>query len=287
MRYGLTYHGDSRPRPATAPFGLTQTVAPLLEPVTLDEARRQVRQDLPVDDDYLADLVAECREQVEHDTRRALVSLTWKLTLDVFPPGAPSVFWGGWSDWTAGGPIRLPRASPLQAVTSVAYVDGGGTTDTLSPTLYQVLSDREPAWIVPAYAQVWPVTRLLPAAVAVTYTAGFVHTTVALAIATGLQTVTPADVSGIVQGQSVTVGAGVARETVTVSAVTPTTFTATFAKSHQPGAVVSRVPRPLRSAILLLVGHRYRFRGDDGRADQQAPPPAYARLVGSWDTGDY
>jgi hypothetical protein len=59
-------------------------------------------------------------------------------------------------------------------------------------------------------------------------------TTIAAGFASGARTVTPASMFGIVATATLlvdTVGSGV-QETVTVTSVTPTTFTATFAQSH-------------------------------------------------------
>ncbi len=60
-----------------------------------------------------------------------------------------------------------------------------------------------------------------------------VNTSVALAIATGAQTVTPLSMSNITVGQSLYIeGIGSGQEVVTVTSITATTFTATFAKAH-------------------------------------------------------
>ncbi len=59
-----------------------------------------------------------------------------------------------------------------------------------------------------------------------------VSTTIAANIATGSQTVTPADMSGIEVGVNLTIGPPGTVEVVAVTAVTDTTFTATFANTH-------------------------------------------------------
>src|SRR5262245_14803327 len=108
-----------------APFGLVRLSGPQGEPVSLDEARQHLRVTDPVDDGIILGQLAAAREWCETWTGRSFLTQTWRLTLDVFPPGAPSAQWAEWSDWTNAGPIYLPRAAPLQAVSSVQYADGG------------------------------------------------------------------------------------------------------------------------------------------------------------------
>lgn len=84
---------------------LERISAPLLEPVTLDEAKAQCRVRHSLDDDRLTRLIASAREQAEARTRRALISQGWRQT-------SPA----------SCGRIRLERW-PVLAVTAV-QVDG-------------------------------------------------------------------------------------------------------------------------------------------------------------------
>lgn len=139
-------------------YGLVQTVAPASEPVTLAEAKAWLRLEIPDDDDLVAALITAAREYAETVTGRALVSQTWRLTLDAFPAD--------------GGGIILPLP-PLQSVSSVVYVDGNGDSQTLATTEYAVDTQRQPGWIVPAYGKIWPVTRGQANAVQITFVAGY------------------------------------------------------------------------------------------------------------------
>jgi len=65
---------------------------------------------------------------------------------------------------------------------------------------------------------------------------GVFTTTSTTTVAPGSVTVTVANSSGITVGDKITVDTGAAQETVTVSAVSGSTFTATFAKSHGPSS---------------------------------------------------
>lgn len=75
-----------------------------------------------------------------------------------------------------------------------------------------------------------------------TTTANLINTTVAGAISTGSQVITPASMTNIVVGQLLTINTGASdSEAVVVTAVTATTFTATFAKSHLANATVRAI----------------------------------------------
>jgi len=130
--------------------------APTAEPVTLAEAKLHLRVDDNADDVLIGALITAARQHAEHDTRRALVTQTWKLVLDAFPESV----------------ITLDRA-PVSAVVSVVYTDPDGVSQTLAPGGYQLDDITEPCRLVPAYGSSWPATRAQLNAVAVTYTCGY------------------------------------------------------------------------------------------------------------------
>jgi uncharacterized phiE125 gp8 family phage protein len=59
---------------------------PAVEPVTLAEAKAYLRVEHDDDDDVIAALVAGARMHVEAQTRRALITQTWRLARDIWPP---------------------------------------------------------------------------------------------------------------------------------------------------------------------------------------------------------
>lgn len=130
--------------------------APTAEPVTLAEAKLHLRVDDNADDVLIGALITASRQHAEHDTRRALVTQTWKLVLDAFPESV----------------ITLDRA-PVSAVVSVVYIDPEGVSQTLSAAGYQLDAVTEPCRLVPAYGSTWPATRAQVNAVTVTYTCGY------------------------------------------------------------------------------------------------------------------
>lgn len=128
----------------------------------MDEAKAHLRVDVD-DENLLIDTLRQAaRELVETITQRALITQTWDLKLDDFP-------W--WYE-----PIWVPKP-PIASITSVTYVDQGGTTQTWSPTLYTTDLPTGPharaGRIDPAFQQIYPVTRFIPNSVTVRFVAGY------------------------------------------------------------------------------------------------------------------
>lgn len=128
---------------------------PASEPLTTDEAKAQLRLEHNEDDTLVAALVVEARECAEAFTNRALLTQTWKLLLPGFC-----------------AKIDLPKP-PLQSVASVKYLDASGVEQTLDPSRYEVISDANQAFIIPAYGASWPTVREQMGAVRVTFVAGY------------------------------------------------------------------------------------------------------------------
>ena len=124
--------------------------------VSLEEIKSQARVAHDEEDTLLARLVDAATRHVEQRTRRALITQTWRLSLDEFPCEA----------------IYVPRP-PLIAVSSIAYIDEEGDSQTLSSALYRVDAARHPGRITPAWGESWPVALAIVNAVTVTHTAGY------------------------------------------------------------------------------------------------------------------
>ena len=89
--------------------------APAAEPLSLAEAKAFLRVEHNDDDDVIGALIASARIHVEAQTRRALMSQSWRLTCDA---------------WPADG--RLPvRPAPLIALTAVRVYDEAGNASPL------------------------------------------------------------------------------------------------------------------------------------------------------------
>jgi len=64
-------------------MGLKQTVAPALEPVSLTEAKLHLRIDTTAEDVLISSLIKAARQYCENYQRRAYITQTWELWLDV------------------------------------------------------------------------------------------------------------------------------------------------------------------------------------------------------------
>lgn len=89
--------------------------APAVEPLSLAEAKAFLRVEHGDDDDVIASLIAAARLHVEAQTRRALVTQSWRLTRDA---------------WPADGRLHVTPA-PLQALTAARVYNAAGNTAAL------------------------------------------------------------------------------------------------------------------------------------------------------------
>ena len=85
---------------------------PAVEPVTLADAKAYLRVDNDDDDAVISALIAGARAHVEAQTRRALITQTWRLVRDA---------------WPGDGRIAV-LPSPLQQVTAARVYRFDGTT---------------------------------------------------------------------------------------------------------------------------------------------------------------
>jgi len=85
-------------------------------------------------------------------------------------------------------------------------------------------------------------------------TAYAVNTTIALATAAGSVAVTPASMAGITTSTVLTIDTGTVQELVTPSAVTATTFTATFANAHPVTTQVKGILSTSGASVIAVPG---------------------------------
>lgn len=139
-------------------MGLTRTTAPTVEPITRAEAKAHSRVTVSDDDEYIDALIEATRDRIENHTKRALLTQTWRLTLDSFPLGRRDII--------------LPW-SPLQSVTSITYVDTDGNTQTWASSNYSVDTGATPGRVRLAYDVLYPSIRHQPNAVTIIFVAGY------------------------------------------------------------------------------------------------------------------
>lgn len=144
-------------------MALTRVIAPTDEPLTLDEVREHLRIVGTDQDNYLARLIAAARSRAERITKRALITQTWRVTVDEFP------------EW-----FNIPKA-PLQSVLSINYLDSDGATvalyDSSSPQVgiadFVIDTESDPARVLLAYGITWPTPVVQANAVSLTFEAGY------------------------------------------------------------------------------------------------------------------
>jgi uncharacterized phiE125 gp8 family phage protein len=139
---------------------LTRIAAPTVTPLSLDEAKRQLRVTTSDQDALITRYIQAATDFVDGEwgfLGRALVTQTWRLTLDAFP---------------SDGQIKIPLP-PLQSVVSVEYDNVGGVAQTVDPLTYFVDTASEPGWIVPAGTGSWPTPLDAINAVRINFIAGY------------------------------------------------------------------------------------------------------------------
>ena len=123
--------------------------------VSLEAARLSARLDGPEADVELRQVIGQHTRDAEHETGRALVQQTFRLTLDKFPPA-----------------VRLEHP-PILAVDHIKFYDTNGVRQILHPDDYLVDNESEPGYIVPAPGRAWPATQARISAVEVQYSCGY------------------------------------------------------------------------------------------------------------------
>lgn len=141
---------------------LIPVMPPAELPLTIDALKEHLRVDGSDDNAVIASYLSAALAYVDGRDGvlgRALVEQAWAVQLD-----------GGFP--VCGEPIRMPLP-PLRDVTEIAYIDPAGVQQVLDASAYEVLTNREPGEVRPAYGLTWPTTRCQPSAVTITFTAGF------------------------------------------------------------------------------------------------------------------
>jgi len=127
---------------------------PVIAVLTVEELKEHLRIDIADEDALIKGYIAAATKMVEEDAEVALMSQTWALYLDEFPDV-----------------IELQRL-PVSGVTSIAYLDSSGVSQTQSASTYRVDAAGSPGRVTKAYGQAWPTTYPVSNAITVTFTAG-------------------------------------------------------------------------------------------------------------------
>lgn len=139
---------------------LKRAAQPVVEPVSLSDAKTHLRVDTESDDDQILALITAAREWCENYTQRTFVHTQWTMTFDTFP-------------WE----IELPRPPVAVAsgntATTITYAMETGGTATLATSEYRVDRTSEPGVIRTVYAGTWPSHLLDRNSISVTWWGGY------------------------------------------------------------------------------------------------------------------
>lgn len=131
---------------------LRLVTGPTDEPVSLSEAKRQLKVDYSADDAKIQLLISACRQSLEKWLRRGLMTQTWDLSLD----------WG--PAW-----VEAPYA-PLQSVTGI-FVRGLDSSEvTVASNTYYI--NTAASMVVLNPGNVWP-AHLSPMGFRMRYVVGY------------------------------------------------------------------------------------------------------------------
>ena len=132
--------------------------APAIEPLSLAEAKAFLRVETGDDDDVIAALIAGARIHVEAQTRRALITQSWRLSIDA---------------WPDDGRLNVLPA-PLQTLTAARVYDFDNAAQTLDTAAF-VLDKGASALIFAPNLATWtlPAPGRMSAGIELDVTAGY------------------------------------------------------------------------------------------------------------------
>jgi uncharacterized phiE125 gp8 family phage protein len=144
---------------------LVRVTQPIVEPVSISEAKAQCRVDDTGEDlSLFATYISAAREWAERYTERTFIHTQWKLSTDAFPwefrlPFPPMATAAGFTD------VTLTYTSGM--------VNGVGTVVTLPSSDYRVDRNQTPGGVRTLYGQTWPSYITDRNAVTLTWWAGY------------------------------------------------------------------------------------------------------------------
>ncbi len=138
-------------------FSLKLITAPIIEPVTVDEAKIYAHIDHDVDDLLISSWIKTGRRLAEDYQRRAYYEQVWEMSFDGFP----------------ALPLLIPRP-PLIEIDYIRYYDTENAMTEMDLTNFIIDTNSEPARLAHAYGEIWPSIILRPIdALRIRYRCGF------------------------------------------------------------------------------------------------------------------
>jgi uncharacterized phiE125 gp8 family phage protein len=142
-------------------MGYIMITGPAWEPITLEQAKVHLKTD-PTDtseDLYISGLISTAREQAEWYTRRVLVDQTWELRQNIFDRAK----------------IDLEK-TPVRSITSIKYINLSGVEVSVDPSIYSLITGREPYAVQLGIYLIWPVPRGDQDGIKIRFQAGYAYT---------------------------------------------------------------------------------------------------------------
>lgn len=151
-------------------MAVTKTIQPTAYPISLAQAKRQLRVDGTDDDTYISGLIAVAADYCESFTSSQFVVATYRLDLERFPEYGRITTHYCLDDNRER--IILP-VGPVLDVTSITYKDSDGATQTWSSSQYALVTTGSGASIECKPGYTFPARGTSASAVTVTYRAGY------------------------------------------------------------------------------------------------------------------
>lgn len=158
--------------------GSVLLVPPAVEPVTLSELKAHLRIDDSGEDDYLFNLIAEARAEIEEASGMALIRQKWRLTLDQWP-GGKADWWDGVREGHInilyGSPVALalPRY-PLAEIDTVTVFDEASNAQTVNvAATFDVDTNQRPGRLALKSGATWPIALRPTNGIQIDYFAGY------------------------------------------------------------------------------------------------------------------
>lgn len=130
---------------------------PLIEPITLAEAKAHLRVDGSVEDTLIASLVTTSRLHVEAALSCALISQSWTYLLDA---------------WPKNGTVILPMY-PVQSIELVQVYDAEDSVSVVAPEDYLLDGTGPPPRFVRRNLKSWPRPGRSANGIEIAFTAGY------------------------------------------------------------------------------------------------------------------
>ncbi len=138
-------------------MAVTLVTPPAAEPITLAQAKAQMRITTDMDNVLVESRIVPARCWAEFETARQFITATWEMRLD---------------SWPNGRVIELPRP-PLQSVEAITYLDEDGVEQTFASANYHVDTASLKGRVVLAPGAVWPFLADVPGAARIRFVAGY------------------------------------------------------------------------------------------------------------------